>query len=137
MSEKVLFTQEDCLQSGYDMTAAPVFQTIEKPRTINMADNQSLFFSSNGSSREFGSVLREVQEYISSKYSTLIVDGGSDEVKAHIKRYITKYVQDYRIAVADMSQTQLVDSLYVEMAEFSFLTKYIFGTGIEEIDVNA
>ncbi|MHB1420603.1 MAG: ATPase, T2SS/T4P/T4SS family, partial [Bacillota bacterium] len=102
-----------------------------------MAGNQSLFFSSNGNSREFGSVLREVQEYISSKYSTLIVDGGSDEVKAHIKRYITKYVQDYRIAVAGMTQPLLVDTLYTEMAEFSFLTKYIFGTGIEEIDVNA
>ena len=36
-----------------------------------------------------------------------------------------------------MTQEHLVDALYTEMAEFSFLTKYIFGTGIEEIDVNA
>ena len=36
-----------------------------------------------------------------------------------------------------MAQTQLVDALYTEMAEFSFLTKYIFGAGIEEIDINA
>lgn len=124
-------------QQVQDTAAVPTPQTIEKPHAINMTGNQSLFFSSNGNSREFGSVLREVQEYISSKYATLITDGGSDEVKAQVKRYITKYVQDYRIAVADMSQTQLVDALYTEMAEFSFLTKYIFGTGIEEIDVNA
>jgi len=112
-------------------------QVSEKIHTISMTGNQSLFFSSNGATREFGSVLREVQEYISSKHATLITDGGTEEVKAQVKRYITKYVQDYRIAVAGMTQTQLVDALYTEMAEFSFLTKYIFGAGIEEIDVNA
>ncbi|MDI6877920.1 MAG: CpaF/VirB11 family protein [Desulfitobacteriaceae bacterium] len=109
----------------------------EKQQTISMTGNQGLFFSSDGAAREFGPVLHEVQEYISSKYAALITDGGTEEVKEQIKRYITKYVQDYRIAVASMSQEQLVDALYTEMAEFSFLTKYIFGAGIEEIDVNA
>jgi len=109
----------------------------EKTQTITMTGNQSLFFSSNGTAREFGSVLHEVQEYISSKYAALITGGGTEEVKAQIKRYIAKYVQDYRIAVSGMSQEQLVDALYTEMAEFSFLTKYIFGAGIEEIDINA
>ncbi len=109
----------------------------EKPLSISMTGNQSLFFSPNGAARDFGQVLREVQEYISSKYATLITGGGTEEVKAQVKRYIAKYVQDYRIAVAGMTQTQLVDALYTEMAEFSFLTKYIFGAGIEEIDINA
>ena len=36
-----------------------------------------------------------------------------------------------------MTEQKLTDALYTEMAEFSFLTKYIFGEGIEEIDVNA
>lgn len=103
----------------------------------SMSDNQSLFFSSGETVREFRLILQDVQEYISSKYATLITDGGSEEVRVQVKRYITKYVQDYRMAVADMTQAQLVDALYTEMAEFSFLTKYIFGTGIEEIDVNA
>ena len=109
----------------------------EKPDTISMTGNQSLFFSPNGAARDFGQVLREVQEYISGKYATLITGGGTEEVKAQVKRYIAKYVQDYRIAVAGMTQTQLVDALYTEMAEFSFLTKYIFGADIEEIDINA
>ncbi|AGA68801.1 hypothetical protein Desdi_1289 [Desulfitobacterium dichloroeliminans LMG P-21439] len=108
-----------------------------KPQAITMTGNQGLFFSSDGAARDFNSVLHEVQEYISGKYATLITDGGTEEVKAQIKRYITKYVQDYRIAVSGMSQKQMVDALYTEMAEFSFLTKYIFGAGIEEIDVNA
>lgn len=100
----------------------------------DLTSNQSLFFSPGDNLRDFGSVLREVQEHIANKYSSLIAEGGS---KAQVKRYIGKYVQDNRIAVKDMTDSQLVDALYDEMAEFSFLTKYIFGTGIEEIDVNA
>lgn len=96
-----------------------------------------LFFSPQDNTRDFSSVLQEVQEYISSKYSTLIMEEGKEETKAQIKRYITKYVQDYRIAVKGMSGQELVDTIYTEMAEFSFLTKYVFGAGIEEIDINS
>ncbi len=99
--------------------------------------NQSLFFAAEERGRTFPDVLREVQEYISSKYSTLMVEGGNGEVRSQIKRYIGKYIMDYRICVPKRTQEQLIDDLYTEMAEFSFLTKYIFGTGIEEIDINS
>ncbi|MCL2697538.1 MAG: CpaF/VirB11 family protein [Oscillospiraceae bacterium] len=99
--------------------------------------SHDLFFTADSGGQEFGDVLRDVQEYISSKHSTLILDGGNDDVKEQVKRYITKYVQDYRIAVAGMTSTELIDTLYTEMAEFGFLTKYIFGTGIEEINLNS
>ena len=102
-----------------------------------MKNNQNLFFSPEEKGRAFSDVLKEVQEYISSKYSTLMVEGGSEEVKQQVKRYITKYICDYRITVKGKTQEQLIDDLYTEMAEFSFLTKYIFGTGIEEIDINS
>lgn len=111
-----------------DPERGPLCQGNRTPRT------HDLFFSPQDDSRDFSSVLKEVQEYISSKYSTLIVDQGDEEVKEQIKRYITKYVQDYRIAVKGMESQELVDTIYTEMAEFSFLTKYVFGTGIEEID---
>ena len=94
----------------------------------------NLFFSPQNEAREFTSVLQEVQEYISSQYSTLIMDDDSEETREQIKRYITKYVQDNRIAVKGMDGQVLIDTMYTEMAEFSFLTKYVFGTGIEEID---
>ncbi len=99
-------------------------------------DSRSLFFSPQ-SERDFQTVLKDVQEYISSKYSMLILDENSDEVKQQIKRYISKYVMDYRIQVKGMSDMELIDALYTEMAEFSFLTKYVFGAGIEEININS
>ena len=54
-----------------------------------------------------------------------------------MKRYISKYVQDSRISVKGMSGNELIDALYTEMAEYGFLTKYIYGEGIEEIDINS
>ena len=102
-----------------------------------MGNNQNLFFSPEEKGRAFSDVLKEVQEYISSKYSTLMVEGGNEEVKQQVKRYISKYIADYRITVKGKTREELINDLYTEMAEFSFLTKYIFGTGIEEIDINS
>lgn len=99
--------------------------------------NQYLFFAAEEAGREFSDVLEEVQEYISSKYSTLMIEAGDEEIKEQVKRYIGKYILDYRISVPGKTQDQLIDALYTEMAEFSFLTKYIFGTNIEEIDINS
>ena len=105
--------------------------------TVVANRTHALFFAPEGDSRDFNSVLKEVQEYISGKYSSLITDGGDEDAKSQIKRYITKYVQDQRIAVKGYSTDGLVDALYTEMAEFGLLTKYIFGTGIEEININS
>ena len=106
-----------------------------QPGEINFRANKLFFSAREG--RDFSSVLKEVQEYISSKYAALLMDPDGDEVKVQIKRYMKKYIQDYRIAVNGMDMETLVENLYTEMAEFSFLTKYIFGTGIEEIDINS
>ena len=102
--------------------------------TLGRAHN--LFFTPSAEGRDFNSVLQEVQEYISGAYAALITEGGEDS-KEQLMRYITKYLQDRRIAVAGMTQTELVDAIYSEMAEFGFLTRYIYADGIEEIDINS
>ncbi len=103
------------------------------------SDNRShsLFFTPESEGRDFSSVLKDVQEYISNNYSILITDETIEDSKEHLKRYIAKYVQDERISVRDMGGDELIDALYSEMAEFGFLTKYIYGQGIEEIDINS
>lgn len=97
----------------------------------------SLFFAPETEKKDFQTVLKEVQEYISSNYSVLITDQGLEDAKEQMKRYISKYVMDERIAVKGMEGQELVDALYTEMAEYGFLTKYIFGKDIEEIDINS
>ncbi|NLP31441.1 MAG: type II secretion system protein E, partial [Clostridiales bacterium] len=85
--------------------------------------------------RDFSDILHEVQEYISGKYAILI-SHDSENQKDQMKSYITKYLMDYSLAVEDMNLDELVETLYSEMAEYSFLTKYIFRSDIEEININ-
>lgn len=98
---------------------------------------QGLFFEAKKESADFAAVLREVQAYVSEHYSTLITEGDLENGKEQIKRYSRKYVQDHRLSVSGMSTEELVDRIYTEMAEFSFLTPYVYGEGIEEIDINS
>ena len=106
------------------------------------SSTQNLFFHSE-KKWDFPDVLKEVQTFISNNYSALVVEGlnkinsENDEVKEQVKRYIRKFLLDQKISVEGFSQDDLIDKLYSEMAEFSFLTKYIFGTGIEEININS
>ena len=95
----------------------------------------ALFFTPE-SGTDFQSVLREAQAFLSGAHADLLTAGGQD-AKEQIRRYLTKFIQDQRIAVEGYTPDALVDALYTEMAEFGFLTKYIYGSGIEEIDVNA
>lgn len=97
----------------------------------------SLFFAPDTEKKDFQTVLKEVQEYISSNYSSLITNQDLEDAKEQIKRYISKYVMDERIAVKGLEGQELINALYTEMAEYGFLTKYIFGKGIEEIDINS
>ena len=97
----------------------------------------SLFFTPETEGKDFSTVLKDVQEYISSNYSVLITDGDMKDSKEQMKRYISKYIQDNKISVRGMSGNELIDALYTEMAEYGFLTKYIYGEGIEEIDINS
>jgi pilus assembly protein CpaF len=119
----------DILSPPNEQDVAPVHEN----RSLRA---HGLFFTPETEGKDFSTVLAQVQEYISENYSTLIT-GDSTDAKAQMKRYITKYLQDHRISVNGMGGDALAEALYTEMAEFGFLTKYIFGTGIEEIDINS
>ena len=99
-------------------------------------NSHDLFFAPS-QRKTFSEVLAEVQEYISGKYAALLLDGKQGDGKQQIRFYIQKYLEDNRIVAEGLSEQELIEKLYAEMSEFSFLTKYIFGTGIEEIDINA
>ena len=124
-----------------ELDVVPVVVDDTPQRTLNtdastVGRAHNLFFTPETEGKDFSSVLQEVQEYISGAYSSLISQGGED-AKEQLQRYITKYLQDQRIAVAGMTQTELADAIYSEMAEYGFLTSYIYGDGIEEININS
>ena len=110
---------------------------IPPKRPVSVLRTQDLFFSADEKEREFSEVLHEVQGYLSKEYSNLVTAAGSEEAKAQIHRFAGKYIQAHRITVKGMTTEELLSAIYSEMAEFGFLTKYIYGDGIEEINVNA
>lgn len=99
-------------------------------------NNIGLFFDTVRNKKTFPEVLSEIQEYIAGKYSTLVT-GDPGEQRQQITAYMAKYLNDYSLGVEGMSRDQLIGRLYAEMAEFSFLTKYLFATNIEEININS
>ena len=101
-----------------------------------MNKKYSVFFDDAGIRKPFADVLTEVQEYISSKFSTLLSDN-PEEQKKQICAYIAKYLNDYNINVDGYDFDGLIERLYVEMAEFSFLTQYLFADDVEEININS
>lgn len=98
-----------------------------------MGNNIELFFQAGRNKKEFPEVLAEIQEYVASKYSTLITDN-PEEQRQQITSYIAKYLADYSLGVEGMDSGELIDKLYIEMAEFSILTPYLFASDVEEIN---
>jgi pilus assembly protein CpaF len=105
---------------------------------VNCLNNESIFFDDkNAIETDFSSVLKETQEYISSKYSTLLFENNEGkQIEQQIKAYLSKFILDNKYAVHNLTLAELVDKLYAEMAEFSFLTQYLFRKDVEEINLN-
>ncbi|GIQ68339.1 CpaF family protein [Xylanibacillus composti] len=93
----------------------------------------ALYFSSQ--SKPFNEVLKEVQAYLSSKYATLLSRHPAEQ-KQQIIAYISQYLTDHRLHVSSLSLDELIDRLYAEMVEYSFLTRYLFASDVEEININ-
>ena len=83
---------------------------------------------------DFWTLLKRVQEHISSHYAA----GLTDESKLHqLKAYIDKYLRDNDFQVEGMDTENVIDKLYCEMAEYSILTPYLGSPDLEEINVNS
>ena len=90
----------------------------------------------NQQEADFQVILKRVQEHISSQYAILISQDLTKQ-KDQIKAYMAKYLQDHGLVLRPYSQEELVEALFMEMAEFSFLTKYLYRDDIEEININS
>ena len=85
--------------------------------------------------RTFPEVLKDVQEYISKNFATVLRDD-PEENRELIESYISKYLQQRKVGVDGMEQGELAELLYGEMTGFSFLTRYLYREDVEEININ-
>lgn len=102
----------------------------------HVAPKASSVFFTEKNTADFSEVLEKVQTYLAQEYSDII--SKQDEFgKAQMKRLIARFLAEHRLTVEGLSIDELTDKLYTEMAEFGFLTKYIFADNVEEIDINS
>ena len=107
--------------------------------TLRQAHN--LFFTPSAEGRDFNSVLQEVQAALKKMYPTAKDIAWSQDDGYYCADFmmngLEKNVWFNAQAQWAMTQTELVDAIYSEMAEFGFLTRYIYADGIEEININS
>lgn len=80
---------------------------------------------------DFWTVLKATQEYISQNYAAVLTDSTK---LPQLKSYLNKYLRDRDFAVEGLDQSELVDRLYREMAEYSILTPFLGAESLEEIN---
>jgi pilus assembly protein CpaF len=98
--------------------------------------NAGLFFEQGQNKKKFTEILEELQEYITLNYADAISDE-VEKMKVQLPAYIEKYITDKSLAVEGLNTKELIKKLYSEMAEFSFLSKYLGRNDVEEININS
>lgn len=104
-----------------------------------MADLQS-FLRSKQEINNYNDLLVTVQSYMSNTYENLLSSEMSDADSRLVKDYIRQYLVTHIIKLDDMTEDELTEKLYSDMAEYSFLTKLLKNAEemhLEEIDINS
>lgn len=82
---------------------------------------------------DFYRLLELTQEYLSQHYAGIF----ERENLSQMRPYIAQFLQEHGYTVEKMTEGELVDRLYREMAEYSILTPYLGASDLEEININA
>lgn len=82
----------------------------------------------------FDRLLKDVQVYMSREYANELYAADKRDI---MKQLIKQFMKDNNYYIPNMSLADAAERLYVEMAEYSFLTPYLQRKDIEEININA
>ncbi len=85
-------------------------------------------------------ILEDVQRYFSENHASTIASAGesdSERASALLKELMIQYLVKRKYALDGMSTEDLCAKLYEDMAGYSFLKKWIYRPGVEEVNINA
>ncbi len=108
------------------MTAAKM-----KPNNLN-----DIFWGQQTTEKPYDELLEEVQKYISDNHAKDVSAGGSDAPEL-IRNLLKQYLIRQKYTVVGYDIDTLSERLYEDMAGYSFLRKWIYQDGVEEVNVNA
>lgn len=106
---------------------------------MGMDSLNDLFFTSiNQESLSYEQILEDVQRYCTSNHADkLSTEGNQEEARKLLREFIFQYVTNRSYRMEGLSATELCDTLYEDMAGISFLKKWIYKPGVEEVNINS
>ena len=104
--------------------------------TQNQQNLNDIFFQQKTTGVDYHALLEELQKYLSDHHAKAISGEGRD-APALMKNIIKQYLIKQRYSVDGYSTEGVVDRLYEDMAGYSFLRKWIYMDGVEEVNINA
>lgn len=106
---------------------------------MGMESLNDMFFTSAGKETlTYDQILEDVQKYCTEKHADkLTTEGNRDEARKLLREFISQYIISRSYHIDGLSTEELCDTLYEDMAGISFLKKWIYMPGVEEVNVNA
>jgi pilus assembly protein CpaF len=84
----------------------------------------------------FEQLLSECQEYMSKNYAATLYDNNAKNADM-AKQYAKQFIKERNYYVEGFLISEIVEKMYVEMAEYGFLTPFLKRADIEEVNINA
>ena len=106
---------------------------------MGMESLNDMFFTSAGKETlTYDQILEDVQKYCTEKHADkLSGEGRQDEARKLLREFIGQYVISRSYHIEGLSTEELCGTLYEDMAGISFLKKWIYMPGVEEVNINA
>ena len=106
-----------------------------------MSNLNDIFFTQTASDGiTYEQVLEDVQRYFSENHASTIAEAGEGDAQRAstvLRELMVQYLVKRKYSIAGMSTEELCDKLYEDMAGYSFLKKWIYQPGVEEVNINA
>lgn len=102
--------------------------------------NDIFFAPAASDSISYDETLEDVQRYFSEHHASTIAgagEGDSEKAVTLLRELLTQYIVKRKYAVDGMTTEELCAKLYEDMAGYSFLRKWIYMDGVEEVNINA
>lgn len=102
--------------------------------------NDIFFAPTANSGITYDQILEDVQRYFSENHASTIAEAGeadSGRASTVLKELMVQYLVKRKYAVEGLTTDELCAKLYEDMAGYSFLKKWIYRPGVEEVNINA
>lgn len=106
-----------------------------------MNNLNDIFFSPVSNDKlTYDQVLEDIQRYFSENHASTIAEAGENDAERAtmvLKELMVQYLVKRKYAIEGLNTQELCEKLYEDMAGYSFLKKWIYRPGVEEVNINA